>query len=320
MRGRLWLCIVLAVWFVCGCSSNQNLELVNAPVPPPQEVDAAPIDLLPSEPLIIGKLQANALFQSGMGGQLEQLIRKLLPLGPESNFVPRRDVSQVFAAGYAMQGADFCAVLQGNFDIASIQRAAAAQQRTPTGAALVRTQYGRFTIFTGGNVGFVVLTQRTILSGNETGLRRALDRMRYGWTDTVIEPWMRELLNTENAGFAMVGDVSSQGVVSAASANYPFLHDLRLLRVVGNFQPPGMNVAGSLTYGNAQSARVGAAGLSQVQQLASFASLLTSFGFGGQLPPLEVAEQGNNVAFAQQVDTNTANLFLSLLSGLILPK
>ena len=50
----------------------------------------------------------------------------------------------------------------------------------------------------------MVLTQRTLLSGNETGLRRALDRMRYGWTDNTIEPWMHELLDDQAAAFAML--------------------------------------------------------------------------------------------------------------------
>ncbi len=319
MRRALWVCVVVAVFVCCGCGSDQRLRLIDVPPPPAVELDAEPLALLPSEALVVGKLQAQMLFRSGMGHQLEQIIGKLLPLGGESNFVPRRDVTAIVAAGYAMQGADFCAVLQGNFDINAIQVAAAAQRPTPAGAALVRTQYGRYVIFTAANVGFVVLSQHTILSGNETGLRRGLDRMRYGWTDTTIEPWMRELLDSDSAAFAMVGDVGDQGVVAAAADNYPFLHDLRLIRILGNFQPPGMNVAGSLTYGSEQNAKLGAAGLGQLQQLAAFGALLSSFGFGGQLPPLEVAEQGSNVAFAQQVDTTTAALLLSLLSGLILP-
>ena len=52
-----------------------------------------------------------------------------------------------------MQGADFCAVLQGRFDVPAIERAASARAATPSGVALVKTRYGDNDLYTVANVG-----------------------------------------------------------------------------------------------------------------------------------------------------------------------
>ena len=112
-------------------------------------------------------------------------------------------------------------------------------------------------------------------------------------------------------------DVTGQGAVEAASAKLPFLAALHLIRMRGNFQPPGMNVVGSLTYADASSAAKGAEGLAQLQQYAYLASLLATWGFGGKAPELETTQQNANVAFATEIDTTTINLLLTLVAGLL---
>jgi hypothetical protein len=181
---------------------------------------------------------------------------------------------------------------------------------------LVRSRYGHYDIYTVANVGFALLTPRTILSGNETGMRRALDRLRYGKLEPSLAPWMLELLGEQDAAFVMLGDLSSQGVVSAFGDRMPFVKDLTLLRVLGNFQPPGMNVVGSLTYGSEESAADGAAGLAQIKDLAYLASLLATWGFGGRMPEMQVAQQGTNVAFATSFDATTVSVLLGFIAQL----
>jgi hypothetical protein len=158
----------------------------------------------------------------------------------------------------------------------------------------------------------VILTSRTVLSGNETGIRRALDRLRYSKLERSMPKWMTDLVSTRNAAFAVAGDFSGQGAVEAAAPQMPFLAGLRYVRVVGNFQPPGVNFAGALTYTDPQSAANGAAALSNLQQLTQFVSMLSSWGMGGPVPAMKVAQSVNDVAFTVPLDESFVRLLLRL--------
>ncbi len=310
MLARCLLLALLAALLV-GCpKTDQSLLLVGGDTVDARIIDSDPLKVLPRGALLISRLDAEALFRSSFGGQLGQLVANLLPLGPESNFIAARDIKTIHAALYAMQGADFCALLSGNFDVNAIRQAAQVQARTPSGLPLVQSRYGDYDIFTVANIGFVLLTQQTILSGTETGMRRALDRLRYGPLDNALAPWMVELLQKEKTAFAVVGDLSSQAVVAAASERLPFLSAISMVRAFGNFQPPGMNIVGSVTYADDQSAAQGRQALSQLQQLTQLLSLLSSFGFGGKLPVLDARQQGKDVAFAAQADASFIQMML----------
>jgi hypothetical protein len=306
--------LLITALSLVGCpKQDHNLVLVGGQPVDAATIDAQPLRLLPSGALIVGDLDAQALFRTNLGTQVAQIIANVLPLGPESNFSPSRDVTRVYSAIYAMQGADFVSVLQGRFDVATIERAAQARTQTPSGQPLTLARYAEYTIYKVGGVGFVLLTPTTILSGNETGIRRALDRLRHGKLDDALAPWMRELLGSQNSAFTMVGDVRGQGVVSALDQQLPFMKDLQLVRVLGNFESPGVNVVGSLTYTDEAAATLGAKGLSQLQDLAYLGSLLASWGMGGQRPELDVSQQGADVAFATSVDATTVAVLLGLL-------
>src|SRR5205085_3725974 len=110
--------------------TDESLVLVGGARVDVGHIDADPLSLLPSGAIMLGTLDARALFATQLGAQTGAIIAQLLPLGPESNFVAARDVQRVTGAVYAMQGADFCAVLHGNFDAPATP--AAAQSRAPT--------------------------------------------------------------------------------------------------------------------------------------------------------------------------------------------
>ncbi len=69
---------------------------------------------------MFGYRDAAVLFKSNLGPDVSNMVQTLLLLGAESNFVRTRDVTKIFAGTYAMQGADFCAVVQGSFDTDAI--------------------------------------------------------------------------------------------------------------------------------------------------------------------------------------------------------
>jgi hypothetical protein len=301
-----------------------------------KSVDAATIDkdpyaLLPPGILVFANLDARALFSTSIGADVAGLVMSVVPLGPESNFNPVRDVARVVGGVYAMQGVDFCAVVRGTFDVAAISAAAASRVAAPSGYPVVRTRYGPYDLYTVGNLGFVLLTPNTMLSGNETGMRRALDRLRFNKLARKIPPWMIALAESAGGDFGSVSapamgengllttaplaTSAAQPVLEAAAKNFPFLSELRAVRVVGNFQEPGMNVAGALTYSSAERAENGANGLKNLAQMASFAGLVTSLGFGPSLPPMKIAISGSDVGFTQPIDTGFARYLINFLGG-----
>ena len=61
-----------------------------------------------------------------------------------------------------------------------IEAAADGSQVTPLGVPVVRSTYAGRKLYTVANFGFSVLTSHTVLFGNETGIRRTLDRIERG--------------------------------------------------------------------------------------------------------------------------------------------
>jgi len=311
--GAAALALAAAVTAIAGAGcggADEGALLVGGERVDSATIDRDPLALLPSGIIMLSYLDAAMLFQSRLGPEVSQLVTGLLPLGPESNFVPSRDVTRVYGGLYAMQGADFCAVLQGTFDTDAIQRAADAKAMTTAGAPLVKSRYGDRDVFVVANVGFVVLTNRTILSGNETGIRRAIDRLRYSKLERSMAKWMTDLVSTQGAAFTVAGDFTKQPTVEAGAQKYPFLAGLRYMRVVGNFQPPGMNFAGALTYGDPQAAATGAANLQNLQQIANVVTIISSWGMGPTVPPMQIAQSGNDAAFTMQMDESLVRILL----------
>ncbi|MEO5726317.1 MAG: hypothetical protein ABI134_25830, partial [Byssovorax sp.] len=120
---RTTLLCALTLVPAAGCGGSADYGLIGGEKVDASLIDRDPIALLPRGALVLGSLDATAMFQSKWGAEAAQIVQTLLPLGPESNFVPTRDVTRVVSGVYAMQGADFCAVVQGNFDLVAIQRA-----------------------------------------------------------------------------------------------------------------------------------------------------------------------------------------------------
>ncbi len=320
------------------CASSPSLVPIGGENVDPAEIDKDPMALMPSGVLVFGKVDLVALFRTPIGADIAALVQSLVPLGAESGFVPGRDTERSFLGVYAMQGVDFCAVTQGRFDIEAIRRAADARAATASGLPMVKSRYGQFDLYTVGNIGFVLLTSRTLLSGNETGMRRALDRLRYKRLERSVPEWMVSLSETKDSSFVVAGDFgasevmtpkspekkppfepgptgsAAEPVLEAAAGSFPFLSGLRALRLLGNFLAPGLNFAGALTYASPEKAQAGAESLRHLSELAQWANLLTSFGFGATIAPAQIALQEREVAFTQAVDTAIARAFLGMVA------
>lgn len=219
-----------------------------------EEIDKNPLSLLPGGAIVYAKADVASFWNTAYSGQMLKIANNFVPIPADANFQPSRDVKSLIAGTYSTQGADYAAVVQGTFDPDAIRASAAKGSITPLGKPLQATPYANNTIYSSGEVGFVLLTQNTVLTGNPTGLRRALDRIRDGRVKREVPDWILDVLNTPNAEMVVAGDLSSHPVSAEVMQKMPFLTGLKHVRIVGDFKPPGMNVAGSLTYPDSNTA------------------------------------------------------------------
>jgi hypothetical protein len=209
-----------------------------------------------------------------------------------------------------MQGADFAAVVNGRFDPAKIEQAVQSHTPTKAGSNIVASSYTGRTLYTVGDVGFTLLTPHTALAGTQTGLRRTLDRLQTqlaaGHVQRESPPWMTATLDTKGAAVAAAGDFGAQGVGQIGGLA-PWLGGLRMARVLGDFHDPGLNVAVTLTYADAQTAQTAAAGVKQAGQVANVLALT---GVVPAVRGLEVTVVESNVQAKFAVDDQSMRSFL----------
>jgi hypothetical protein len=242
----------------------------------------------------------------------ELLARVELRLPESINFRVERDLVLVYVGAYALQGVDFAGVAIGQFDAKAIAETAASQRRdNPAAALVVASQYAGRTLYTIGNIGCSLLTDKTLLFGNEIGMRRALDRIESGRIGDDIEPWLRELFRIEAASLALGVDFTLARPPETLEARAPLLVGLDRARVLGNFAPPGINLAGTLSYADVAAAEHGASAIdafrSQLRGVGLVASLL---GAAQPITKLEARVVQQDAQFVLEVD---GRLLLALL-------
>src|SRR5580700_7695852 len=213
------------------------------------DLDADPLALLPASAVVVARLDSRAVYRDQeLGAQVAAITDPLVPIGDGSWFQASRDVDQVVVGVYATPVVEVAAVLSGRFDIARIAQAT----RTKSDAIISTGAYAGFVTSSVGRLTWVALTPKTLISGTSEGVRFVLDRLQKGPPARSLPPWIVETLQTPGAAIALTADFVSQPVAAATfgNANLPWLRGLRIARVIGNVQSPGLNVAGTVTYGD----------------------------------------------------------------------
>jgi hypothetical protein len=293
------------LWAASGCKHNEGDSVIvtgDGARLSSEAIDRDPLALLPSEPLAITWVDAQAFFASAMGGEANRLATKYIPLGQDAGFVAQRDLRTIVGGVYSLAGADFVAVAQGDFHPDLIKAAVERASAAPSAVPLVRSSYAGNDVYTAATIGFTVVTAHTILLGNQTGMRRALDRIRDNRLKRDVPDWMIKLVEQPQASLVLAGDASGRPEMNALAQTAPFLVGLSAFRILGNFQPPGLNFAGTLSYPDAQKANAGADALRNAGQLAGALNLLAIFGLSSPLRKLEVSTQGTDTMFVSAVD------------------
>ena len=309
---RLVLLVFVSVLFALGCgSSSKEGVTLKGPADVGQSIDGDPLALLPGSPVVLAQGDAKTFFSSGVvGAQVTQMVEKLIPIGDEAGFKASRDVEKVYAGVYALQGADVAAVLVGHFDEEKIKKAADAHVQLKGGGSLVASQYAGRTVYTVSNVGFSLLSSKTALVGTETGIRRALDRIRDGRVKRDAPPWMIQTLETPGATAAAAADFSSQQLPAQLLQQLPlpWLKDMKAARVLASFKENGTQIAGSITYGDATQAGTAAGQLRQAQSLTALLSLI-----GLRIQNMDIQTDQSDVKFSALVDDQSLRVLVANL-------
>ena len=279
------------------------------------EIDQEPVALMPSGAVGLFSIDAKKLVASQFGQKTLAIARARTPLPASAGFDPERDLDHAFVGVYSMQGADAVSVLTGRFDKAAIERAADGTQLTPLGTPVVKSSYAGRALYTSHNLGFVVLTARTLLLGNETGIRRALDRIKEGRVRKQVPEWFEELLRTPSAPVVAGFDLRAQHLTDSARQQFPFLKGMETARMVGNFESPGINVAGTMTYDDEAGAQAGAQSLATIKDtIASYGWFASLLGIGQPIRQLEAKAEGKDTKVVAALDATEIGKLLDQLS------
>ncbi len=272
MKG--WLRVVavvatLAVPLSCSKKNEVIVKTVDGMSLNEEDIDRDPTALLPSGVIGLAALNGPQLFQSQFGQQLLALLRTRAPIPAGAGFDPQRDLQKVLIGFYSMQGADAVAIATGTFNPKAIEDAADGTTQTPLGAPLVKQKYAGRTMYLSRNVGFVVITKRTVILGNETAIRRVLDRIEEGRVKRAIPPWWDEFASKQTAPLYAGADFTGNPLLGPNTDELPFLEGVQKMQIVGTFQPPGIHATGTLTSASADAATAGAASLLRMHKTIS---------------------------------------------------
>jgi hypothetical protein len=282
------------------------------------QIDSDPLALLPGNAIGIVSVDATKLFASQFGAKLLGIARQQAPVPASAGYEPSRDLKHLYVGFYSMSGADVVGVAIGTFDRAKIEAASDGVQQTPQGVPVIKSTYAGRTLFTAGNMGFCVLTQQTTLFGNDTGIRRALDRIREGRVRRQVPRWMDKLLTQQKAPLIGGADLKSQPLPNAARENLAFLNGVETLSAIGNFENPGLNIAGTLVYADEANAVRGAEDVRNLEQkLKSYSTLMALFGIPQPVRKLQAQAKGKEAAFVLGVDAAAVSVLLDKAQELL---
>lgn len=309
----LLMCLGLALGS-SACSSEEVIVKTTSGVElKAADIDSEPLALVPPGALAVVNVQPKELFASPLGHRFLALAQSQFPLPPSTGFDVQRDLERLIVGVYSAAGIDFSGVAVGRFDVAAIKAAAEKSEATPLGTPLVPVRYSQWDFYVSANIGFCVLTPRTVLFGNEVGIRRALDRLERGDLRVSQDPDVEALMRNPGAPIAL-GLSNGDAALNAVLQRTPLGNNLRVARVVANLQPPGLNVAGTFTFADAASADAAKSGFEQL-----FAALrgLEAVGALFGVQPTSVQHQVQLVETSVQVTAATETQVAErLLTGL----
>lgn len=304
-----------ALALVAGCSGKTPTVIAAPPPPPVVNVDADPIALLPFGSVAVGTLDAHAIANSTLGGDLVALGEKLVPFAKQVDFEVKRDLDHAYCGMYSFTGADVLCVLTGTFHPDKLEEAAGKGISTPYGVVVTSSYAGR-KLHTVANVGFTMLSEHTTLAGSEAAMRRALDRIQVGTVKRELAPWMGDWVTQKEYPVLLASDVTRQSVGKTVSSYLPWIDGVQYVRARGRFNPDGsVGISGALTYPDAAKAQSSASGLASVSKSFFLMSYLKILGLDPLVRSLEVKQADKDVQFATVLSERDSRNLLRMLAS-----
>jgi len=304
----LLLAIGAASGLACGGGKEVILRTAAGVEATAEDIDQQPLWLLPPGGIGWLHVEVGPVASSELGAYLLSDARARFPLPDAAGFSFERDVVRLSLATYSMQGLDFAGVASGHFDRARIEAAASTAPAGQVAPPLVRSEYAGRTLFTANGVGFVILTPQTALFGNETGIRRSLDRIAESRVADELPAWVKDLLVTPDAAFSFGADLQGSPLTAALSGRLAALRGATAASGIGNFAPPGINIAGTITHTSHEAARATASALLQTGGSLNIYGRL--FGLGQPIRKLETQAVGENAQVVLAVDGGAVRVLM----------
>ena len=310
--GILAACLVAGA----GCGGSSGARPTTPHELTADEIDANPLALLPGSALAVSTVNARAAYASAsVGAELAALSERFAPIGDLAGFKASRDVDRVVAGAYpASQGLDFVAVVSGHFDEAKDQAGRRGSHATPRRERHRRVDLPGEKRFHRGRRRLHDSDPKDGRGGTEPGLRRALERIHDGQPKRDIPPWILETLDTPNAVATLSADLTQPTVTAAITGlSLSWVKGVGKVRIAATLEPPGMRVAGTITYLDADSAAAGASGM---RRTATMANLVALTGLTPRLGDLAISAEDTKVHCAFTVDDQALEKLVSLLRSI----
>ncbi len=275
---------------VVGCSSARGAVVTFEGT----SVDVETIDkdawaLLPPGMVGVMAFSAHDVLATPLGARVDAMVAKAVPAAYEAGLIPTQVVTRVTGASYASQGADGVGVLTTSLGPEFEQKLGA--------SAMQRTTYVGRPVYVQGKVALTVLTQKTMLMGTETSVRRALEKLARGDLTRAMPAWMTEIQGGDDAHLALASDFEHHAVAGSLVHQLPFLKGIRTATVLSKYAPPNVHLVGTLNYESEGDRQSGAEFLRSVDKRGLLETLVLAAA-GLSIPSVTVEEQGTAVKFS----------------------
>lgn len=319
MRSCVWLLGVALAFVLSGCAGTQEVivETAVGRRASERQIDEESWGLFPAGALLWAEVDIQALAGTEYGGAVLERSARVVPLSRSKGIDWAKDVDKTRIAIYASARGDVATILSGRFDSEALTDAVRKDPVMASGEPITMSKFAGSEVLQSGPWSLSFLTHRTLAIGTEIGVRRILERVEEGRVARALPGWFEKMLVTPGGALFLGVDLDAQPVPATIRTELDFLDGLRGARVVGNFAPPGLNVAGTLTYDTRERAEFALGRLeSSVGSLERATWLLSILKVPRPIKRFDASSAGESLKFGAELEGRALAMGVSYLGEL----
>lgn len=304
---------------LAGCGSQQEhiVDAAGGRRAPDVAIDRDSWGLFPAGALVWGQVDIQALSRAEFGPAILERAQRGVPLSRGAGIDWAKDVETAHFAVYASARGDVATVLKGRFDAQKLRAAITADPVTSSGEPISISKFAGAEVIHAGAWSLSILTSRTIAVGTEIGVRRILERVEEGRVARALPHWFEKMLQTAGGRAHLGVDLDAQPVPATIRSELDFLAGIRGARLIGNFESPGLNIAGTLSYDTKERAEHARSRIdSNVTSLERATWLLTILKVPRPIRRFESSVAGQTVQFATELEGRAVAMGVGYLGEL----